>query len=1070
MRKHASLLAVLLLFGTLAFSQNPRKITGQVRDEAGPVPFATITEVNAKNSVTSDGNGNFTITINGDRIAISAVGHAPQTVTVTGDAVNVMLTVSSGQLQEVVVTALGIRKTRNQVAYAAQQIPGEDVSKNRGSNFITNLSGRISGLDVKQTNTMGGSTNVLIRGFKSITGDNQALFVVDGVPFNNANTNTTNQRTGRGGFDYGNAAADINPDDIESLTVLKGAAASALYGSQGANGVILITTKKGSRGLGITVNAGIGVGEIDKETFVKYQKEYGGGYGAYYEDASGFFLYRDIDGNGTKDLVVPMSEDASYGGKFDPSQMVYQWDAFDTSSANYGKARQWVPAANDPSKFFEKPITYNTSIFIDGGSEKGTFKLGYTRTGDEGILPFSSVNKNLVNFAGTLNVTGKLTAGAAVNFSNIAGRGRYGTGYDDKNMMTNFRQWWEVNVDVKEQKEAYFRHRQNVTWNWADPSDLVPIYWDNVYFSRYENYESDNRNRYFGNINLNYKITDWLNVLGRVSLDSYDELQEERQAVGSVTTSNYTRFNRSYRETNYDLLLNANKDLSDDLNLKALLGGNIRRQHTSSIRATTNGGLIIPKLYSLSNSVNTPNAPTEFDGTREVDGVFAGATLSWRDMLTLDATVRRDVSSTLPEDNNAYYYPSVSGGFVFSKLLSSASWLSYGKVRANYAEVGNDAPLFSVSDVYTITPPFGSNPQVSVPGTKNNPNLKPERTKSGEIGLEMSFFRNRLGFDASYYKARSFDQILPVIVSTATGYNSKFLNAATVDNKGVELTLFGTPYKNGNFSWDVSINWARNRNEVVKLFEGSENVVLANFQGGITLNASLGKPYGTIRGTNFVYDSASGQPIVGSNGRYLISPTSNEVIGDPNPDWVGGINNTFKFKNLSLSFLIDARHGGDVFSLDLYYGMGSGLYPETAGLNDLGNPSRNANSDGGGVILPGVMQNGKPNDVRVSNVNYGTFGGYGPRAIPAAHFVYDASFVKLREVILSYSIPKETMAKLKPFKGIDLSLIGRNLWIIDKNLPYADPEETISAGNLQGYQGGAYPSVRNFMFNLKLRF
>src|SRR4030095_14550975 len=312
------------------------------------------------------------------------------------------------------------------------------------------------------------------------------------------------------------------------------------------------------------------------------------------------------------------------------------------------------------------------------------------------------VNKNLVNFAGTLNVTGKLTAGAAVNFSNIAGRGRYGTGYDDKNMMTNFRQWWEVNVDVKEQKEAYFRHRQNVTWNWADPSDLVPIYWDNVYFSRYENYESDNRNRYFGNINLNYKITDWLNVLGRVSLDSYDELQEERQAVGSVTTSNYTRFNRSYRETNYDLLLNANKDLSDDLNLKALLGGNIRRQHTSSIRATTNGGLIIPKLYSLSNSVNTPNAPTEFDGTREVDGVFAGATLSWRDMLTLDATVRRDVSSTLPEDNNAYYYPSVSGGFVFSKLLSSATWLSYGKVRANYAEVGNDAPLFSVSDVYTI--------------------------------------------------------------------------------------------------------------------------------------------------------------------------------------------------------------------------------------------------------------------------------------------------------------------------------------------------------------------------------
>jgi TonB-linked SusC/RagA family outer membrane protein len=1070
MRKHLSLLAVLLLFGLFTFGQNPRKITGQVKDEAGPVAFATITETNATNSVTSDINGNFTITIKGNQLTISAVDHAPQTVSVVGEVVNVNLARTSGQLQEVVVTALGIRRTKNQVPYAAQQISGEDVSKNRGSNFITNLSGKVSGLDIKQTNTLGGSTNVLIRGFKSITGDNQALFVIDGVPFNNANTNTTNQRTGRGGFDYGNAAADINPDDIESLTVLKGAAASALYGSQGANGVILVTTKKGSRGLGITVNAGVGIGSIDKSTFVKYQKEYGGGYGAYYEDPGGFFLYRDIDGDGTKDLVVPMSEDASYGGKFDPAKMVYQWDAFDTSSANYGKARPWIPAANDPSTFFEKPVSYNTSIFIDGGSEKGAFKLGYTRTGDEGILPFSSVNKNLVNFSGALNVTSKFTAGAAVNFSNIVGRGRYGTGYDDKNMMTNFRQWWEVNVDIKEQKDAYFRHRQNVTWNWADPTDLVPIYWDNVYFSRYENYESDNRNRYFGNINLNYKITDWLNVLGRVSLDSYDELQEERQAVGSVTTSNYTRFNRSYRETNYDLLFNVNKDFSDDVSFRALLGGNIRRQHTSSIRATTNGGLIIPKLYSLSNSVNTPNAPVEFDGTREVDGVFAGATLSWRDMLTLDATVRRDVSSTLPEDNNAYYYPSVSGGFVFSKLLPSATWLSYGKLRANYAEVGNDAPLFSVSDVYTIVPPFGSNPQVSVTGTKNNPNLKPERTKSWEIGAEMTFLKNRLGFDASYYNARSFDQILPVIVSTATGYNSKFLNAATVNNKGVELTLFATPYKKGNFSWDFTINWSRNRNEVVKLFEGSENVVLASFQGGITLNATLGKPYGTIRGTNFVYDKATGQPVVGSNGRYLISPTSNEVIGDPNPKWVGGISNTLKYKNLSLSFLIDGRHGGDIFSLDLYYGMGSGIYPETAGLNDLGNPSRNSNANGGGVILAGVDQTGKPNTVRVSNVNYGTFGGYGPRAIPAAHFVYDASFLKLREVILSYSIPRETMAKLRPFKGIDVSLIGRNLWIIDKNLPYADPEETISAGNFQGYQGGAYPTMRNLAFNVKFRF
>src|SRR5436190_9030684 len=890
MRKRLSLLAVLLFFGMLATGQNSRKITGQVKDEAGPVPFASVTETNTNNSTTSDVNGNFSITIKGSQITVTAVDHAAQTITITSDVVAITLARTAGQLQEVIVTALGIRRTRNQVPYAAQQISGEEVSKNRASNFITNLSGKVSGVDVKQTNTLGGSTNVVIRGFKSITGDNQALFVVDGVPFNNANDNTANQRTGRGGYDYGNAAADINPDDIESLTVLKGAAASALYGSQGANGVILITTKKGARALGITINSGISYGSVDKSTFPKYQKLYGGGYGKYYEDSSGNFLYRDpsdwsYTGAPGSVLVVPMSEDASYGHVFDPSLMVYQWDAFDPASPNYGKPRPWTAAANDPSTFFEHPVSYNESIFINGGSDKGTFKLGYTRTGDKGILPNSSVDKNLVNFGGTFNVTDKLTAGANIDFSNIVGKGRYGTGYDDKNMMTNFRQWWEMNVDIKEQKDAYFRNKKNVTWNWADPTDLTPIYWDNVYFSRYENYESDNRNRYFGNINLNYRATNWLNILGRISLDSYDELEEERQAVGSVAVSTYSRFNRSYRETNYDLLLSFNKDLSKDISLKGLLGTNIRRQHTSSIRATTNGGLIVPKVYALSNSLNTPNAPVEFDGTREVDGVFAGATFAWRDMVTLDATVRRDTSSTLPPDNNVYYYPSVSGGFVFSKLLPSTSnWLSYGKFRANYAEVGSDAPIFSVSDVYAVIPPFNGQPQSSVTGTKNNPGLKPERTRSGEGGLEMAFFKNRLGFDFSYYSARSFDQILPVIVSTATGYNSKFLNAATVDNKGVEVQLYGTPYKSKDFSWDININWSRNRNKVVKLFEGSENVELANFQGGVSLNATLGQPYGTIRGNNFVYDSATGQPFVGSNGRYLLSGTSNEVIGDPNPD------------------------------------------------------------------------------------------------------------------------------------------------------------------------------------------
>ena len=1060
---------MLLLSCAITFAQT-RTVTGQVKDSKGdPVPFATITIKGTNTAIAADASGNFKIDIKqGESLVVSSASFTEQEVKIgTSNTVTVVLQ-PQGSMQEVVVTALGIRRTRNQLPYAAQQITGDEVNKERSSNFIQNLSGKVSGLEIRQSNTLGGSTNVLVRGVKSFVGNNQALFVVDGVPYNNDNTNTADQVTGRGGYDYGTAGADINPDDIESVTVLKGAAASALYGSRGNNGVILITTKKSKRGLGITINSGITMGSIDKSTFAKYQKQYGAGYGQYYGPGqNAYFNEQDVNGDGIPDLVVPTTEDASYGGAFDPSLMVYQWDAFDSTSFFYKQAKPWVAAQNDPSKFFQKQWTSNQSVFVDGASDKGSFKLGYTRNDDRGVLPNSSITKNLVNFGGNYNITNKLTAGATIDFSNVAGKGRYGTGYDNNNVATNFRQWWETNVDIKDQKDAYFRTRQNTTWNWADPSDpsgLVPIYWDNPYFTRYESYETDSRDRYFGNVSLNYKATNWLNFLGRIGRDSYNELQEERQAVGSINIPGYSRFNRSYTETNYDFIANLDKDLSTDINFKALVGLNIRKQHTQSVSAATNGGLTVAKIYALNNSANPINAPVEFDGKREVDGVFAGATFTWRDMVTLDATVRRDASSTLPANNNVYYYPSVSGGFVFSKLIPSASWLSYGKIRANYAQVGNDAPLYSVLDVYTIATPFGSEPTTTVPSTKNNPDLKPERTRSSEVGLEMSFLKSRLGFDLAYYQARTIDQILPLSVSTATGYSSKFLNSGTIDNRGFELTAYGTPVQNSNFSWTVNLNWTRNRNKVVKLFEGADNLVLASFQGGVTLNATLGQPYGTIRGSNFVY--TGGQKTVDADGYYLFSNTSNEVIGDPNPDWTGGINNTIKYKNLSLSFLVDVRHGGDVFSLDMYYGLATGLYPETAGNNDLGHPSRDPLANGGGVILPGVTADGKPNITRIAN-EYGT---YGYVVVPSAGFVYDASYVKLREAVINYSLPKKLVSSLAPFKGIDVSVVGRNLWIIHKNLPYADPEETVSSGNLQGYQGGAYPTVRTLTLNLKLRF
>ena len=1065
MRKMLSLIAVLVLCTAIALGQN-KTMSGQVKDTKGdPIPFATIKIKGTNSAVAADANGNFTISASPNAtFVISAVGFEQTEAKASSSGTLLVSLNTLDAMREVIITAQGIKRTRNQLAYAAQTINGDEVSKTRSNNFISGMSGKVAGLEIRQSNGLGGSTNVTMRGVKSFVGNNQALFVVDGVPYNNDNTNSPDQLTGRGGYDYGNAAADLNPDDIESITALKGAAATALYGSRGSNGVILITTKKRSKGLGVTVNSGISLGFIDKKTFTKYQKEYGGGYGPYYEDPTGFFFYRDINGDGVDDLVTPTSEDASFGGKFDPNLMVYQWDAFDPTSANYNKATPWVGAANDPSTFFEKPFNNNQSIYIDGGSDKGTFKLGYTRTDDKGILPNSTIIKNLISLGATYSITNNLTAGASINFSNINGKGRYGTGYDDKNVMTNFRQWWQTNVDIKSQKDAYFRTRKNVTWNWADPTDLVPIYWDNPYFVRYENYENDRRDRIFGNVNLNYKVTDWLNIMGRIGHDSYDELQEERQAIGSIGIPSYSRFNRSYRETNFDLIANFDRDISTDLNFKGLIGANIRKQHTQSVSAKTNGGLAIPGIYSLANSANLINAPDEFDGKREVDGYFAGATFSWKDMLTLDATIRRDKSSTLPRDNNVYYYPSVSLGLVFSKLLPRFDWLSYGKIRTNYAQVGNDAPMYAVLDVYNIVPPFGSEPTTTIPNTKNNPTLKPEQTRSAEIGLEMSFLKSHYGFDATYYRTRTVDQILPLAISTSTGYSFKYLNAGTIQNKGIELSAFATPVQTKNFSWTVNLNWTRNRNKVVELFEGSDNLVLASFQGGVSLNATLGQAYGTIRGSNFVY--TNGQRTVTADGYYEISPTANEVIGNPNPDWIGGLNNTIKYKNLSLSFLLDMRKGGQIYTLDLSYGFDSGLYPESTGLNDLGKPKRDPVADGGGVIFEGVTEDGKANITRVPMEN----GTMGSDNFPSAGFVYDAGYLKLRETILTYSLPKEALGKMKVFKGVDFSLIGRNLWLIHKNLPYADPEDMISAGNFQGYQGGVFPTTRSIALNVKLRF
>ncbi|QNH63223.1 SusC/RagA family TonB-linked outer membrane protein [Hymenobacter sediminicola] len=1065
----SALLASPILVQQVA-AQN-REITGRVTDSSNGqgLPGVTVlvkgTSVGA--STNADGSFSLSVPASASTLVFSFIGYRTTEQPIgSSNSFNVALAVDSKQLSEVVVTALGQERTRNSLPFAATQVEGEQITVARNPNFINGLSGKVAGLNVRQSNTLGGSSNVVIRGTKSITGNNQALFVVDGVPISNANTNTTGQQTGGGGYDYGNAAADVNPDDIASMTVLKGAAATALYGERASNGVILITTKKGRKGLGVTINAGITGGKIDKSTFIKYQKEYGAGYGPYFDEI-------DVNGDGVPDNVVQLSADASNGPRFDPNLQVYQWNAFVPGTANFGKATAWVAAENDPSTFFQNAVTLNNSINVDGGNDNGYFKLGYNSVRDKGVLPNSQVNKNIVNFAGSLNLTPRLTASASVNFSQVSGKGRYGTGYSgatSENLMTNFRQWWQTNVDLKQQEEAYNFQNQNASWNLSSPTSSSAEYWNNPYFSRAKSFETDSRYRTFGNVAATYKITDWFNVLGRVTLDTYDELQEERYAFSSVGVPSYGRYNRNAREANFDLIGNFSANITSNLNFKGLIGANLRRENSTSVRAVTNGGLVIPELYTLSNSVSAISPPVETELRRAVDGLFASATFGFRDMVFLDLTARRDKSSTLPEANNAFFYPSAALGFVFSELVKeTAPWLSYGKVRGNYAEVGQGAPIYSVSDSYDKPTAFGSVALFSVPNTKNNLDLKPERTKSGEVGLEMAFLQTRLGFDATVYQSNSIDQIIPVNVSTASGYSFRYVNSGNVRNRGVELSGFVSPVRNDNVTWTINANWTKNKNEVISLYEGTDNLVIASYQGGVTSNATVGKPFGSIRGSNFVY--LNGQKVVGEDGYYVKSATANEEIANPNPDWTAGISNTVSYKGLSMYFLVDIRNGGQVFSLDRSYGLDTGLSPETAGLNDLGNPSRNSLDDGGGVIFPGVQADGSVNTVRADNSTEDGSTAYGTTHNPAAAFVYDASFVKLREVSLTYAFPKTLVSKIGGVKGVDFSIVGRNLWIINKNLPYADPEDAVSSGNFgQGYSTGSYPAVRTLGANLRLSF
>ncbi len=1112
---------VFLFWGLLIISVQPlfsqnRVISGTVRSSVeaeGPVIGASVSVKGTTVGTLTGYDGKYSLSVDqkATTLVFSFVGMKKQEIEIGGrNIIDVIMEPDMLGLEEVVVTALGISRERKSLGYATQEVQGDKIAKVTTANFMNSLSGKISGVQVQRNQNMGGSTNVIVRGSKSLLNSNQVLYVVDGVPINNNIGKytdvgvTSGQAATVAGYDYGNAAADIDPETIESINVLKGSAATALYGSRASAGVIMITTKKGkilgegeTAPIGVSFSSGFTFSTVDKSTFPVYQNQYGPGYG--YGDPPPFD-WRTASGSLTTDDPVndpivrwiQMGEDASYGPEFD-GQPVWGWYSVDPESPWYKQSRPYEYSKHGPLTFYETPLVYTNTIAIDKATDFSAVRVSYTNYNAKGLLPNSSLKKNIVMLNGQWSITNKLTVTGTANYIKQNGKGRNATGYNG-NITTNFRQWQQTSLDFLDQKTVYELTKRNLTWNYNTALDY-PKYSNNPYWDAYQNYETDSRNRFIGNVSLNYKVASWLDVFGRMSADTYNELQEERRAVGSVSmrfglanvpdrvTSGYIRRDNTFTEYNFDLMLKFNKKISQDFSINGLLGFTERRTTNTYFSNATNGGLLVPGIYSLQNTRGPLPLPLEVNQIVGVRSQFASVSFGYKDYLFLDGTFRQDYASTLPVNKNKYQYPSVTGAFLFSNVIKTP-WLSFGKLRLNYAQVGNLAGFDQLKDVYLVNSPMnGANTQL--PPSKRNPNLKNERTNSIEAGLEMSFLNGRVGFDVALYRTNSLDQILPLTVSQTTGFSNLMINAGKIENKGIEIVLNANPVKAGPFRWDVSLNWSKNKNKVVSLYPGITNLRLnsVNLQGGVTVNAAVGEPYGVIKGKDYTYDADGKIIIDAESGTPVLTSSAAIPIGNFTPDFNAGILNMFSYKNLSLSALIDIQKGGDIWSLDMYYGMSSGLYPETAFINDLGNPvrdplvyndpddpSKGYASSSGGYIIEGVNVDADgvstPNKTRIDATNADAFGA---GCMPHSAFIYDASYVKLREVVLSYNLPSRMLGK-SFLKGASFSVAGSNLWIIHKNLPYADPESGMTAGNIQGYTTGSLPTTRDFTFNIKLNF
>ncbi len=1050
-------LVLLGLVPAVATAQDATTVSGQVKTSVGGTPLygAIVSVPSIRVSAATDAQGRYQLVIpagTSGPVTLTArlIGFKTQSVQITpaGGSVQQDIALQEGaiELESKVVTALGIEREQRSLSYAAQSLNGDALSAVPTQNVVSALQGNVAGVQVTNSANPFGSARIVVRGSSSILGQNQPLIVVDGIPIDNSSASNSGYGSGSlGGYDVGNAASDISADNIASVTVLKGPNAAALYGSRAANGAIVYTTKsgKGAPQGGYGVTATFGANTEKPLRLPNYQNRYGQGF-------YGEFDFVDGNFGGLND-----GADESWGPKLDGRTAGCMYVRDSLGNPNYAAgydqthpcnqffgAGPWSAHPNNVRDFWDTGLIINANVAVARASDRSNVRLSVGRTNESGMYPNNTNNRTDIALSGGTQVSDHWSAEASVNYINDGMKNQPAQAYED------FR---NPNDPLSQQIIAGnpgLRSDAPIPYSWNYSYHPSPYWMAGVKTTDYS------RNRGLGHAAVTYKVNDWLSVTGRSGRDWYQNQFRANYPVNDISPFNgggLLDVGETRSEINNDFLITANRSLTPTLSLTVNAGGNQRKNDFNTNIGQVNQ-LSVPGVYTLANSDGQPFTAV-VQSHKKVNSLYGSANLNYRDWLSVDLTGRNDWSSTLPRGGNSLFYPSIGAAFVFTDALGLQSrWLSYGKIRASWTRVGNDTDPYQLAAVYGCSP-WGGRPSCTASDRLPTPNLKPEQTTGEEIGADLGFLRDRLILNATIYQKSTTNQILPVSISASTGYTQKVVNSGQVRNRGIELAATMTPIERPDFRWNVVMNWSKNSNKVLALYSGVSRIVVGSYWN-VNVTADVGQPYGNLVGYRWRRD-AQGHIVVGSDGLPLRDATQ-QVLGNYNPDWVGGITNTFTYKRVSVSFAFDGQVGGQVYSVTKWFGQYSGVLANTLAGRELdwNNP--------GYVVPNAVYTNGQPDTTHVLAQDYwhNTFYAQEPG-------IFDATYFKLREARLAYVLPT-SVARFMGFSDATFALVGRNLLLFAKQ-PTIDPETAFDTSNRQGVENGQLPTARSIGFTMSVR-